>query len=706
MQHVVVDSAGNMHSGSQVPDGHIRRCRFSEEVVRTLRQRYLENKYPEKSVIGAISTATSLSNKQVRDWFKNKRNREPKTQDISSQTAETLPNSVERGRTAQHRHLSSSNSCTSITLSATQSSDSMFHESSRTGQKRKLREHSCSRDHRERIGRHSSEVESTQEPTVIYQCTVCHAEFSSAFAWKRHEESMCLSQRLWSCLGRGWSILTEESGGQSQICVFCSITEPQEGHVHTCSHRIAECLARPPEARNFSRKDYLKRHLADFHQANLSERILDKWESSTEQNSIEHSWECGFCGEELQGWQVRATHIPKHFREGLSISAWGTFKRVPLQSLSIGEWSFVTTPGLTAFSLTYIPSNGLITYTMTLASGKFSLQYFVGDIDNIEMDDPDKDSWYKDEEEAFIVELRKAPRFYFHPTDAAHSQQCGDFTESNQATAYLAHVLVALRSSPFASLMRDIQGHRYNASTPSITEDRIISSPSSILLGSNLSRFCPFCYMSFPHGCGKLSHSMYMACSNCGKKNWNGHQCMPLPGHNRTSTFVCNATLNGGRAWGCGARFNDYISLWLHLSVEPSGAACRRAIVEESQHERDQELADMFDKKLRLVNDQDQRRSQTPDISSTVTAIKHPQPDSEPLQAQPLASRLIFPSESHTSVHELNESAPIRGADSTGQFCNWIAVSPEAIGVSPAESGETVSSGKSFDELWLEEDLD
>jgi hypothetical protein len=41
--------------------------------------------------------------------------------------------------------------------------------------------------------------------------------------------------------------------------------------------------------------------------------------------------------------------------------------------------------------------------------------------------------------------------------------------------------------------------------------------------------------------------------------------------------------------------------LWLHITVDPAGATCRRAIVEERDREREgEDLADMFSTGLRL----------------------------------------------------------------------------------------------------------
>ena len=140
------------------------------------------------------------------------------------------------------------------------------------------------------------------------------------------------------------------------------------------------------------------------------------------------------------------------------------------------------------------------------------------------------------------------------------------------------------------------------------------------------------------------------------------------------------------------------------MSDAPSGVD-----FEESENQKDQDLADMFEKKLNVMDGHAQQRYQATSNSSTATVIQHPRAASGPLAAPPSASRLLFPAESQThSPFDLDELTPILGADSTGRFRNWAALSPEAIGVSPAESGEsgeTNTSGEVFNEPWMDEEI-
>lgn len=52
----------------------------------------------------------------------------------------------------------------------------------------------------------------------------------------------------------------------------------------------------------------------------VNESVLKAWESKTR----DHSWKCGFCGQLLTTWDVRAKHIAKHFRDGFTMDNWSS----------------------------------------------------------------------------------------------------------------------------------------------------------------------------------------------------------------------------------------------------------------------------------------------------------------------------------------------------------------------------------------------
>ena len=148
-----------------------------------------------------------------------------------------------------------------------------------------------------------------------FQCTFCHMQLTEK-SWKRHEESQHLPQREWTCMPHAQPIKEPTSGNAE--CVFCGMPNLGTHQRHDCS-RILECLARSYEDRTFSRKDKLVQHLRQYHGVEMDSSIIDAWATG---EPIDQSWKCGFCGEMLPSWEIRAKHIAKHFREGYDMTLW------------------------------------------------------------------------------------------------------------------------------------------------------------------------------------------------------------------------------------------------------------------------------------------------------------------------------------------------------------------------------------------------
>ena len=173
------------------------------------------------------------------------------------------------------------------------------------------------------------EGESWGSPSDLsFQCTFCHKRLSSK-TWKRHEATQHLPQHQWTCLKDGFQtvynpLICQKSvegflSPPKSMCVFCNSPDPDESHAVSC-HRISQCLKNPESDRTFSRKDHLVQHLRRFHNSSLSSFFLESWKSKTELDDFE--WNCGFCGDSLRGWDIRANHISKHFRERKTMADW------------------------------------------------------------------------------------------------------------------------------------------------------------------------------------------------------------------------------------------------------------------------------------------------------------------------------------------------------------------------------------------------
>jgi Homeobox KN domain len=154
------------------------------------------------------------------------------------------------------------------------------------------------------------------KPSTKFECTFCRAKLNPK-SWKRHEESHHLPRREWTCLADGKFM--QDDG----TCAFCrKLISPSEVFYHPeqCCHRIGECMNKSLNQRSFYRREHILQHIRGFHTSSLSSRMLSEWESS--KNEAERFWKCGFCGEDIFGWDARATHIAAHFRKGLDMSTW------------------------------------------------------------------------------------------------------------------------------------------------------------------------------------------------------------------------------------------------------------------------------------------------------------------------------------------------------------------------------------------------
>lgn len=168
----------------------------------------------------------------------------------------------------------------------------------------------------------------TQQSEISFQCTFCHKQLSSK-SWRRHEETMHLPQIQWICQPHGVPVIRNMAHSSSSLptvlshCVFCGLWQPEAVHFETC-HRAKECADKPRAERAFARKDHLVQHWKNFHGCKLDHMMAEYWKMPI--NYSGHKWSCGFCGAQLANWEQRALHIPKHFREGLTMASWDSEK--------------------------------------------------------------------------------------------------------------------------------------------------------------------------------------------------------------------------------------------------------------------------------------------------------------------------------------------------------------------------------------------
>jgi hypothetical protein len=292
------------------------RSRFSAQAVSILEASLLYQPYPSPTTVKELASSTGLTERQVGDWFSNRRHRRSASIDSTRSSSQSQydirdysSTGSTRGRAKQRsRGHDRSDSCSSMTSLLSQSSGAVLSGPPKRGRKIYSRSSSVDRD-------------AKSGGSQIYWCTFgfCREGPFSDKTWKRHEGSH-VRLETWICQPTG-PLFVNPIGGRLS-CGFCS--EAISDGMRACSneHRAWECYQRPLDARTFDRKDNLKQHFRMFHRASSLfhfESVASAWKRD---NSRAMSWVCGFCTESFTDWNIRARHVAKHFREGKSMKYW------------------------------------------------------------------------------------------------------------------------------------------------------------------------------------------------------------------------------------------------------------------------------------------------------------------------------------------------------------------------------------------------
>ncbi|OCK87770.1 uncharacterized protein K441DRAFT_682402 [Cenococcum geophilum 1.58] len=361
-----------------------KQSRFPLESVSILKiwlEKHMENPYPTSQEKTELAAMAHLSVQQVSNWFVNHRQRQlpPKRQmspmeawlssssddevasyrdirralqnrrkkdtpmyDIEPRTKFSsfqIPSPPSDARSVSTGSISSISSISSTGSAFSQCKDAVLSGPPRRGRKRhhgllstpfKLSGQNDRNSPKKQKA--ASDVGSdTDGPSsdLNFQCTFCYKRLSSK-TWKRHETTQHFPQHQWTCMKNGFRTahdpLTRRNFVEGflflpkLVCIFCNSSDPDESHAVSC-HRISQCLENPESDRTFTRKDHLVQHLWRFHNSSLSSFFLESWKSKTELDD-DFEWNCGFCGDSLRGWDIRANHIAKHFRERKTMADW------------------------------------------------------------------------------------------------------------------------------------------------------------------------------------------------------------------------------------------------------------------------------------------------------------------------------------------------------------------------------------------------
>lgn len=153
-------------------------------------------------------------------------------------------------------------------------------------------------------------------------CTFCGDEFLGKYEWRRHEQTVHMPQKTWVCN------CAQLLSPVRDLCPYDLLPSPTDEHLAQYNH--FSCIGKPEAERTFFRKDKLVQHLRQTHRMTKSalaklkaEGVLDAWEVETDPlSSDDPALHCGFCGIQLQNWDMRLEHVFEHFVEGKSLANW------------------------------------------------------------------------------------------------------------------------------------------------------------------------------------------------------------------------------------------------------------------------------------------------------------------------------------------------------------------------------------------------
>jgi hypothetical protein len=144
-----------------------------------------------------------------------------------------------------------------------------------------------------------------------WQCTTpsCMKPLKNKSEWVRHENTHGQPSE-YVCMSRGCSRAVLSS---AVPCPSCASTSQRR------RRPIASCQCQTSERCRFKRKDKLQEHLRKQHNLMLPPSVVSEW---TEQINHDSRSRCGFCGENLENWEMRLSHIAEHFESGWEMSSW------------------------------------------------------------------------------------------------------------------------------------------------------------------------------------------------------------------------------------------------------------------------------------------------------------------------------------------------------------------------------------------------
>lgn len=283
------------------------------------------NPYPTAETKRWLAQECGITEKQVNTWFTNARARQMSAHHVESGSDF---DGAEDSEDAEHRHSDARFSAPSDRR--TSNTSQLRVRSSRRGKKKDYRRNKTTDvpqlQPQTPLLLSPASMTSPADPSTpadqeMWQCTFCLKSLVPK-SWRRHEDTQHRPKTQaarWTCMLHGPRLTFPNRTNTGSVCAFCMAKNPTEEHFLQ-NHRIDECSRRDVADRTFYRPDHLRQHIKNFHNATLYDVVQARWKKAAE--TVAEGWNCGFCGDRLETWDKRETHISNHFKDGMTMAQW------------------------------------------------------------------------------------------------------------------------------------------------------------------------------------------------------------------------------------------------------------------------------------------------------------------------------------------------------------------------------------------------
>lgn len=292
------------------------------------------NPYPTAETKRSLAQESGITEKQVNTWFTNARARQMSAHQVGSgsdfEAAEESDEAEHQQTEAGFFSYLQGNAQTEHSQRRTSTTSQSRVRPSRRGKKKDYRRnHTADTPQlppQTPIILSPASATSPVDPSTpidqeTWQCTFCLKALVPK-SWRRHEDTQHRPKTQaarWTCMLHGPRLTLPNRNNTGSVCAFCMAKNPSEDHFIQ-NHRIDECSRRDVSDRTFYRPDHLRQHIKNFHNATLYDIVQARWKKAAE--AVVEGWTCGFCGDRLETWDKRETHISNHFKDGMTMAQW------------------------------------------------------------------------------------------------------------------------------------------------------------------------------------------------------------------------------------------------------------------------------------------------------------------------------------------------------------------------------------------------